>query len=170
MRIANLNKNDVVNGIGVSVSLFMQGCPHHCPGCFNPESWDFNGGYNHSLLVWDIIDAIKANGITRNFSILGGEPLCPENLKDVKDIIDAVRSFYPDIKICLWTGYTLEELQKNDNEDLKYILTEINYLIDGRFIEKEKDVSLWLRGSRNQNIYKLTDDKKYVKIYNIKEA
>ena len=170
MRIANLNKNDVVNGIGVSVSLFMQGCPHHCPGCFNPESWDFNGGYNHPLLEWDIVDAIKANGITRNFSILGGEPLCPENLEDVKRVIYAVRSFYPDIKICLWTGYTLEELQKNDNENLKYILTEINYLIDGKFIEKEKDVSLWLRGSRNQNIYKLTDDKKYVKIYNIKEA
>ena len=169
MRIANLNKNDMVNGIGVSVSLFMQGCPHHCPGCFNPESWDFNGGYLHSLLVWDIIDAIKANGIERNFSILGGEPLCEENLGNVQHIIYAVRSFYPNIKICLWTGYTLEELQQNDNEDLKYILSEVNYLIDGKYLQEQRDVSLWLRGSRNQNIYKLTEDKKYVKINNIKE-
>lgn len=169
MRIANLNKNDMVNGIGVSVSLFMQGCPHHCPGCFNPESWDFNGGYLHSLLVWDIIDAIKANGIERNFSILGGEPLCEENLGNVQHIIYAVRSFYPNIKICLWTGYTLEELQQNNNEDLQYILSEVNYLIDGKYLQEQRDVSLWLRGSRNQNIYKLTEDKKYVKINNIKE-
>lgn len=169
MRIANLNKNDMVNGIGVSVSLFMQGCPHHCPGCFNPESWDFNGGYLHSLLVWDIIDAIKANGIERNFSILGGEPLCEENLENVQHIIYAVRSFYPNIIICLWTGYTLEELQQNNNEDLKYILSEVNYLIDGKYLQEQRDVSLWLRGSRNQNIYKLTEDKKYVKINNIKE-
>lgn len=169
MRIANLNKNDVVNGIGVSVSLFMQGCPHHCPGCFNPESWDFNGGYEHRFLIEEILLAITANGVQRNFSILGGEPLCPENRTLTNKIIQIVKAKYPDIKICLWTGYTLEELQKNDDEDLKYILTEINYLIDGKFIEKEKDVSLWLRGSRNQNIYKLTEDKKYVKINNIKE-
>lgn len=169
MRIANLNKNDMVNGIGVSVSLFMQGCPHHCPGCFNPESWDFYGGYLHPLLEWDIVDAIKANGIIRNFSILGGEPLCEENLEDVRRVIYAVRSFYPNIKICLWTGYTLEELQQNNNEDLQYILSEVNYLIDGKYLQEQRDVSLWLRGSRNQNIYKLTEDKKYVKINNIKE-
>lgn len=170
MRIANLNKNDMVNGIGVSVSLFVQGCPHHCPGCFNPESWDFNGGFSpHSMLAWKIVDAIKENGITRNFSILGGEPLCEENLEGVKNIIYVIRASYPDIKICLWTGYTLEELQKQDNEDLKYILTEVNYLIDGKYLQEQRDVSLWLRGSRNQNIYKLTEDKKYVKINNIKE-
>ena len=169
MRIANLNKNDIVNGIGVSVSLFMQGCPHHCPGCFNPESWDFNGGYLHHHLTFDIINAIKENNIERNFSILGGEPLCEENIEYVKHIIYAVRSYYPNIKICLWTGYTLEELQEQDSNELKYILTQVNYLIDGKYLQEQRDVSLWLRGSRNQNVYKLTEDKKYVKINNIEE-
>lgn len=169
MRIAALNKNDVVNGIGVSVSLFVQGCPHHCPGCFNSESWDFNGGYEHLFLGLDIIEAISENEIQRNFSILGGEPLCPENREQVSTIIGAVRVFYPDIKICLWTGYTLSELQEMNDKDIQYILTEVNYLIDGRYIQEQRDVSLWLRGSRNQNVYKLTENKTYVKINNINE-
>jgi anaerobic ribonucleoside-triphosphate reductase activating protein len=166
MRIAGIIKNDVVNGIGVCTSLFTQGCPHHCKDCFNSETWDFNGGYEIDInsLKETIIKAISNNGIQRNFSILGGEPLCPENRKLVKEIISAVREFYPDIKIFIWTGYELSELQKKDDKDLKYILSNIDYLIDGRFILEERDFSLWLRGSRNQNVYKLTKDKNYVKI------
>jgi anaerobic ribonucleoside-triphosphate reductase activating protein len=164
MRIAGIIKNDVVNGIGVCTSLFTQGCPHHCPGCFNSETWDFEGGYETNDVKGDIIKAISDNGIIRNFSILGGEPLCPENRKSIKDVLSAVRMAYPQIKIFLWTGYDLSELLQEDDEDLKYILSNINYLIDGRFIQEEKDYSLWLRGSRNQNVYMLTEDKKYVKI------
>lgn len=164
MRIANIIKNDVVNGIGVSVSLFVQGCPFHCKGCFNEKSWDFEGGYETNSLKGDIIKAICENDIVRNFSILGGEPLCQTNKKMVKDVISAVRVAYPNIKICLWTGYTLEELQEFIDEDLNFILKNINYLIDGRFIESEKDLTLKWRGSRNQNIYELTKEKKYVKI------
>jgi anaerobic ribonucleoside-triphosphate reductase activating protein len=166
MRIAGIIKNDVVNGNGVCVSLFTQGCPHHCLGCFNPQTWDFNGGYESNEVKSSIIKAIGANGIQRNFSILGGEPLCPENRENVKEVLSAVRVVYPNIKVFLWTGYTLSELlqeQKHD-ENLKYILSNINYLIDGKFIQEEKDLSLWLRGSRNQNVYELTKDKKYVKI------
>lgn len=165
MRIAGIIKNDVVNGIGVCTSLFTQGCPHHCSGCFNSETWNFEGGYEINDVKESIIKAISDNGIIRNFSILGGEPLCPENRKNVRDILFAVRIAYPQIKIFLWTGYNLSELlQENNDEDLKYILSNINYLIDGRFIQEEKDYSLWLRGSRNQNVYMLTKDKKYVKI------
>jgi anaerobic ribonucleoside-triphosphate reductase activating protein len=164
MRIAGIVKNDVVNGIGVCTSLFTQGCPHHCPGCFNPETWDFNGGYETNDIKGDIIKAISDNGIIRNFSILGGDPLCPENRAGVRDVLTAVRIAYPQIKVFLWTGYDLSELLQDDDEDLKYILSNINYLIDGRFVQEEKDLSLWLRGSRNQNVYKLTDNGKYVKI------
>jgi anaerobic ribonucleoside-triphosphate reductase activating protein len=165
MRIAGIIKNDVVNGIGVCTSLFTQGCPHHCSGCFNSETWNFEGGYEINDVKESIIKAISDNGIIRNFSILGGEPLCPENRKNVRDILFAVRIAYPQIKIFLWTGYNLSELlQENNDEDLKYILSNINYLIDGRFIQEEKDYSLWLRGSRNQNVYMLTKDKKYVRI------
>jgi anaerobic ribonucleoside-triphosphate reductase activating protein len=164
MRIAGIIKNDVVNGVGVCVSLFTQGCPHHCPGCFNQETWDFNGGYEITDLKREIIKAISANGIERNFSILGGEPLCLENKNLIKEIISAVRIAYPDILILLWTGYELSDLLQEEDENLKFILNNINYLIDGKFIEEQKDLSLWLRGSSNQNIYELTKNKKYVKI------
>jgi anaerobic ribonucleoside-triphosphate reductase activating protein len=154
MKISGIIKNDVVNGIGVCVSLFVQGCPHHCKGCFNPQTWSFSGGKEIENLTKTIIEAINANGVMRNFSILGGEPLCPENIPLVKNIIQEVRKKYPNIKIFLWTGYTLNQLDIKNNKDLKYILLNINYLIDGPFIEEQKDYSLWLRGSRNQRILK----------------
>lgn len=154
MRYSGLNKNDMVNGEGVCVSLFMQGCPHHCPGCFNPETWDFNGGLEApSDLKGQIIKAISENGIQRNFSVLGGEPLCLENIRFTDEIISAVRSAYPDIKIYVWTGYTMEELYARNDSHTVNILNNINVLIDGKYIEEERDISLPLRGSRNQKIY-----------------
>ena len=146
--------NDVVNGHGVCVSLFTQGCPHHCPGCFNEETWDFRGGQPYTPEVkWNIIKAISANNITRNFSILGGEPLAPQNIDMVWEIVDAVRHAYPDIEITLWTGYTYKELIVQPSENLLNILNNIDILVDGPFIEEEKDLSLQLRGSRNQHIW-----------------
>ena len=147
--------NDVVNGHGVCVSFFVQGCPHHCPGCFNEETWDFNGGQIYTPDVkWNIIKAISANNITRNFSVLGGEPLAPQNIDMTWEVIDAVRHAYPNIEITLWTGYTYEQLIKQPTENLLNILNTIDVLIDGPFIEKEKDLSLKLRGSRNQRVWK----------------
>lgn len=147
--------NDVVNGHGVCVSFFVQGCPHHCPGCFNEETWDFNGGKSYTPEVkWNIIKAISANNITRNFSVLGGEPLAPQNIDMTWEVIDAVRHAYPHIEITLWTGYTYEQLMKQPTENLLNILNTIDILIDGPFIEKEKDLSLKLRGSRNQRVWK----------------
>jgi anaerobic ribonucleoside-triphosphate reductase activating protein len=143
----------VTNGEGVCVSFFVQGCPHHCSGCFNPETWDFNGGklYNENV-KWQIIKAISANGIERNFSILGGEPLAPQNIKMVEEIVTAVRIAYPNIKIFLWTGYEFENLDF-DNKSYYNILSNIDVIIDGKFIEEQKDLSLKLRGSSNQNIW-----------------
>ena len=155
MRIAGLKYNDIVDGIGICVSLWAQGCPFHCVGCHNPQTWDFDGGYIVNNLKDIIIKAINANKVNRNFSILGGEPLCPENIEMVKEIVLTVRTMYPDIKIFLWTGYTLKELKKRikKNRELNCILNNIDYLIDGRFEEDKKDLTLWLRGSRNQNVY-----------------
>lgn len=159
MKYASLLKNDMVNGEGVCVSLFVQGCPHKCPGCFNPESWDFNGGEEVPAdLKGQIIKAISANGLMRNFSVLGGEPLCDENLQFVHDIINVVRSAYPQIHIFLWSGYTLEELQeRKDNKTLREILQKIDTLIDGRFIEEERDITLKMRGSKNQRIINMRE-------------
>lgn len=156
MKYAGLMENDFSDGSGVCVSLWTQGCPHHCPGCHNPETWDFDGGYDvPDDIRGEIVKAISANGITRNFSILGGEPLCEENLDFVLNVITAVRIAYPNIKIYIWSGYTFKELiEKKDNRIIN-ILKQANYLIDGKYDEKLRDTTLFLKGSSNQNIIEL---------------
>lgn len=157
MKMAAINKNDFINGEGVCVSLWVQGCPHHCKGCHNPEQWDFNGGQykDNNILVEEIIDAITANGIQRNFSVLGGEPFAPQNMPDVYEIIFKVKQKFPNIKVYVWSGYTLEELQEMY---LPKLLDNVDVLIDGRFVLAERDITLKLRGSKNQRIlYKGTD-------------
>ena len=152
-KYAGLITNDFANGIGTCVSFWTQGCPHHCPGCQNPETWGFQGGKELPTDIrGQIIKAICANGIIRNFSVLGGEPLCPENIEEVNKIIASVRIAYPHIKIFLWTGYTLEELLKKENKIIQNILFNIDVLIDGPFVQKQKDLTLKLRGSSNQRI------------------
>lgn len=152
-KYAGLNTNDFANGKGVCVSFWTQGCPHHCPGCQNPETWDFEGGKDLPTDIrGQITKAICANGITRNFSILGGEPLCPQNIEEVDNIVTSVRAAFPHIKIFLWTGYTLDELQKQKNKHIINILSHIDVLIDGPYIENERDITLDLRGSKNQRI------------------
>ena len=152
-RYAGLITNDFANGTGVCVSFWTQGCPHRCPGCHNPETWDFDGGKELPTdIKGQIIKAICANGIIRNFSILGGEPLCPQNLEEVDNIITSVRTAFPHIKIFIWTGHTLEELQKIKNFHIINILSQIDVLIDGLYKEDEKDITLELRGSKNQRI------------------
>lgn len=152
-RYAGLITNDFANGIGTCVSFWAQGCPHHCHGCHNPETWSFQGGKELPTdIKGQIIKAISANGITRNFSILGGEPLCKENIEEIDNIITSVRAAYPHIKIFVWTGYTFEKLKSEDNEIINHILSQIDMLIDGPFIEAEKDITLKLRGSKNQRI------------------
>lgn len=152
-KYAGLIVNDFANGMGTCVSFWTQGCPHHCPGCQNPETWDFNAGKEIPTDIrGQIIKAICANGITRNFSVLGGEPLCDENLDEVDKIITSVRTAYPQIKIFVWTGYILEELKEKKNDKINHILSQIDVLIDGPFIQAERDITLELRGSKNQRI------------------
>lgn len=158
-RLAGLKTNDCVDGEGITVSLWTQGCPHRCPGCHNPETWDFEGGYEDSSnsIKGEIIKAISENGILRNFSVLGGEPLCDSNIEEVRSIIVAVRAAYPSIKIFLWTGYSYEELIKRNNTCINDILKKVDILIDGRFIQEERDLTLYLRGSRNQRVINLKE-------------
>lgn len=159
MRIAKIKYNDTVDGEGICVSLWTQGCSHHCEGCHNPETWDENGGYEISLedLKKTIIEAIPANGIKRNFSVLGGEPFSPNNIDNTVKILEEVRKTYPDIKIFVWTGYKLEQLLKL-YDNMNKILSNIDILIDGPFILKQRDITLKLRGSSNQRIlYKNID-------------
>ena len=159
MRYAGLIKNDTAAAPGICVTFFVQGCPLRCPGCHNPESWDFDGGKEFTPEVLDeIISGLTANNINRTLCIMGGEPLCSENLFLTTLIIKEVRQQKPNVKIYLWTGYTYEELlsKKTSNPKLEYILDNIDCLIDGPFIQEEKDITLQMRGSRNQRIIYLT--------------
>lgn len=150
MNYAKIIKNDITNGDGVCVSFWVQGCEIRCPGCHNSSIWGFNGGkpYTNST-VQEIIEAISTNGIIRNFSVLGGEPLAEHNIPMTLDIITKVREAYPNIKIYLWTGY---ELEKVINKNTIPILKQIDFLIDGPYIEAQRDITLHLRGSKNQKI------------------
>jgi len=152
MRYAGLIKNDMVNGKNICVSFFVQGCNIHCPGCHNPQTWDFDGGEELPKNILDQIDsAITANGIQRNFSILGGEPFAEQNITLTYTILSHVRQKFPDITIYAWTGYKIEDLWKRD-AITKNTIKLVNVLIDGPFIKEQRDVTLSLRGSRNQRI------------------
>lgn len=152
MRIAGIIKNDFVNGQDVCVSLWTQGCPHCCKGCHNQQTWDPNGGeeWNINDLIEYLTILLTKNGINRNLSILGGEPLAPYNKMDVLEIIYALKNIFPDMEIFLWTGYTLEELK----EDLtsKAILSYCDMLVEGRFILEQRDMTLPFSGSPNQRV------------------
>ena len=156
MKYATIKDNDIANGPGVGVSVFLQGCERHCQGCFNPETWDFEGGQEFTQdTLKHIINALTANGIKRHLSILGGEPLHPNNLFLTQLIISTVKQELPETKIYIWTGYTIEELRKSTSKALQYILSTADVLIDGPYIEAERDITLPMRGSRNQRIIPL---------------
>ena len=156
MKYAGIIKNDVAAGKGVCVTFFVQGCEAHCPGCHNPETWDFDGGYEFTQdTLNSIINALNANGVQRNLCIMGGEPLHQRNQFLVQLLIQEVKKVYPNIKIYLWTGYTYEELLARHEKILQNILQEIDVLIDGPFIQEQRDITLEMRGSKNQRILNL---------------
>lgn len=155
MRYAGLIKNDIAAAPGLCVTFFVQGCPIHCSGCHNPETWDFNGGKEfRPELIKEIIKALTANGIERKFCIMGGEPLCSENEFLTMLLIIEVRKQLPQVPIYLWTGYTLDEL-KGKSERVKQILNSINVLITGPYIQDLRDTTLKMRGSSNQEIIEM---------------
>ena len=159
MRYAGILKNDIAAGPGICVTFFAQGCPHHCPGCHNPETWDFDGGREFALsTIHEVLAALTANGINRNLCIMGGEPLCPENEFMTRLLIMEVRRVLPQTKIYVWTGYKIEELKERNNSFIKDIFYNIDFLIDGPYIEELKDTTLPMRGSSNQRIYDMKFD------------
>lgn len=158
MRYAGLNKNDFTAAPGVSVTFYAQGCPHHCPGCHNPETWNFEGGKEFTPEVIDeILEALTANNIMRSLAIQGGEPLCVENEFLTLLIVKTVKEKFPDVKIYIWTGYYFNSLPNTPY--IKQILELTDCLIDGPYIEEERDITLPMRGSRNQNIIYFDNNK-----------
>lgn len=146
MNYAALKKYDIANGPGVRVSLFVSGCRNKCPGCFNPQTWDFKYGKPFTPeTLGELLKALDSPVVT-GLSILGGDPFEPENRSTVEEICETVRVCRPDRDIWIWTGY--------DYEDLKVlpVMRNIDVLIDGRFDEDKKDLSLAYRGSWNQRV------------------
>ena len=158
MRYAGIIKNDFSAAPGVSVTFYTQGCPHHCFGCHNPETWDFEGGKEFTPEVIDeILEALTANNIMRSLAIQGGEPLCVENEFLTLLIVKAVKEKFPDIKIYIWTGYYFNSLPNTPY--IKQILELTDCLVDGPYIEEERDITLPMRGSRNQYIIYFDNNK-----------
>ena len=155
MNYGNIKHFDVANGEGVRISLFVSGCRNYCKNCFNPETWDFKYGKPFTKEVEDeIINDLKPSFIT-GLTILGGEPFEQENQFGLVEFIKRVHQELPDKTIWMYTGYTLEtdllEGRKHTNVTNE-ILNCIDILVDGRFIEELKNLSIKFRGSSNQRI------------------
>lgn len=153
---AKIKTYDIANGKGIRTSIFFSGCTHYCKGCFNQELWDFNIGKPFTREVYKNEIKPTINEHIAGLSILGGEPLNPNNIMSLSDLIMWFKEDFPNKNIWLWTGYTWEELMdrcdSSKEEDLNWILFEINVLVDGKFIEEEKDLTLRWCGSRNQRV------------------
>jgi anaerobic ribonucleoside-triphosphate reductase activating protein len=161
MRYNTIKKNDIANCPGVAVSVYLQGCPHHCYKCFNQETWDFNGGKEFTdETLNDIITGLTENGVKRSLCLLGGEPLCPENQPLTYLIISSVKEKLPDTKIYIWTGYYLDQLLKSKSQLLDQILELTDCVVDGPYIDALRDIRLPMRGSSNQNINYLKKEKR----------
>lgn len=161
MNYAEIKQCDIANGIGVRTSLFVSGCRHHCPGCFNAEAWDFAAGSPFTVQVEDmLLDSLKPPYVA-GISVLGGEPLEPENQEALIHLLGRVRKELPDKDVWMWTGFTLEELLNGASractDHLDELLSLVDVLVDGPFVEAEKDITLRFRGSANQRILDLRE-------------
>ncbi len=156
MNYGEIKKCDIANGIGVRVSLFVSGCTHHCKNCFNPETWDFSYGNDFTHDVEDsIIKELSPSYIT-GLTVLGGEPFEPANQQALLPFLKRVKKLLPNKTIWVYTGYKMDdELLAPSRARCKYtdeMLSLIDVLVDGEFVEELKDISLRFRGSSNQRI------------------
>ena len=159
MRYAGIIKNDTSAGDGICVTLFVQGCHRRCKGCHNPETWDYDGGMEFTPEIpGKIVDALRANDIKRSFCIMGGEPLCENNLFLTTMILQYVKLRLPDVKVYIWTGYLYEDLLRSTDPKMKMILDMTDYIIDGPYIEELRNITLSMRGSDNQRIITLKEN------------
>ena len=164
MRYAQITPFEVCNGKGTGVTLFVQGCRFQCDGCFNQETWDFNGGKEWTKEIENKFFELINRPYIKRVSILGGEPLANENVLDVFNLIIKIKDKFPDKIIWLYTGYKWEQIlcpvatdDFNPERDevfeyRKNIVKMCDVLVDGRFIEQLKDLTLEFRGSSNQRV------------------
>lgn len=167
--IVKIKQYDIANGKGIRTSIFFSGCEFKCKGCFNAEAWDFDNGEPVTKELYETKIKPTINEHIDGISILGGEPLHPKNLRAVLFLIVLFKHDFPNKSVWLWTGYTWEELAKSysctqeeykklSDEDfsrnilIRDILRKINVLVDGQYIEEQRDLTLKWRGSKNQRV------------------
>jgi len=158
MRYAKIRKMDISNGPGIRVSIFVQGCSFHCKGCFNEDTWDFNGGKEFTDEIFDkLIELCKGSHI-QGLSILGGEPLHKNNIDTVLEIVKRFRKECPDKDIWLWTGFEIDSLindlilKYDDVKNYLELIKNIDVVVDGQFEIDKADPNLKYKGSANQRV------------------
>lgn len=168
MRYASIRNLDISNGEGVGVSLFVQGCDRHCFNCFNPNTWDFNGGKEWTEETKNKFIKLIDRPYINRISILGGEPLAEQNLDEVLSLIKEIRNSFHEKSIWLYTGFEWDSLMAKicqltfpdkDSERIiknhkkrQEIISLCNVVVDGEYIDEQKDLTLKWRGSKNQHV------------------
>lgn len=158
MRYNKIRKMDISNGPGVRVSIFVQGCTFHCPKCFNPETYDFNGGQEYNQEVINKVLDLCSLDYIKGLSVLGGEPMHPKNREGVYDLVRQFKARFPTKTIWVWTGFLYEDIK--DIEAMKYI----DVLVDGQFKIELHDFNLQWRGSSNQRVIDIQESRRQKKI------
>ena len=156
MNYGEIKKYDIADGPGVRVTLFVSGCRHHCKGCFNAETWDFHYGNPYTEKTEkEILDALNHPYIA-GLTLLGGEPFEPENQRELVKLLKKVREMYPKKNIWSYSGYVYGRAYTEVTDEM---LSYIDVLVDGPFVEDLKDITLQFRGSSNQRILNLREMK-----------
>ena len=146
LRIAGTVGDSIVDGPGLRLTVFTQGCPHHCPGCHNPQTHDFSGGYDAT--VEELFAQYRENPLLRGVTLSGGEPFCqPAPLAELARLVHGAGG-----DVFCYTGYTYEQLLAMDDPAVASLLDEVDVLIDGPFLLAERDLTLLFRGSANQRL------------------
>ena len=146
MRYNKIRKMDIADGPGVRVSIFVQGCSFHCPGCFNPETHDFNGGKEFTAETIEKVLKLCAGDYIRGLSILGGEPLHPQNIAGTETLAKAFKARFPQKDLWIWTGFAYEDLAD------KSVWQYVDVVVDGQFQKEQANPMLQYKGSANQRV------------------
>lgn len=156
MYYGEIKNCDIANGIGVRVTLFVSGCTNRCPGCFQPETWDFCYGEPFTAETEELLLGLLKPAYIQGLTLLGGDPFEPENQRALLPFLKRVKQTYPNKNIWAFSGFTWEELHDPNahpcTEVTEEMLSLVDVLVDGRFIEAQKNISLRFRGSENQRL------------------
>lgn len=156
MNYATIKNRDIANGPGVRVSLFVSGCTHHCKGCFNAVAWDFDYGEPFTEQTMDSILEMLEPGFVKGITLLGGEPFEPQNQPALVELLRKIKAKYPEKSVWAFSGYLFDKDilpgKLGDPAITREFLSYVDVLVDGRFEESKRDLTLRFRGSSNQRL------------------